>query len=97
MNIDLIPQFRHKAPKDYSYEVEQFKSGVFSIWLCCNRKFDYNHGESTRTIWGFYDYKKCQFYSPVNSKTIGACVNITETTPYSSMKINLIGLEKFFC
>ena len=96
MNVDLIPQFRHKAPEDYSYEIEQFKSGVFSIWLCCNRKFDYNLGKSTKTIWGFYDYKKCQFYSPVNSKTIGKEVKFQHTRPWTSMPIIQTPLESAF-
>ena len=93
----MIAEFPHKAPEGYSYEFEEHKRGVVSIWLCCHRKFDYNNGTPTRTIWGFYKSKTREYYAPVNSKTIGACVNIRDTTPYSSMKINLIGLEKFFC
>ena len=93
----MIVEFPHKAPIGYYYEFEEFKRGVIAIWLYCNRKFDYNNGAPTRTIWGFYKSKTREYYAPINSKTIGACVNIKETTPYSSMKINLIGLEKFFC
>ena len=93
----MIAEFPHHPPKGYSYEFEEFKRGVVAIWLRCHRKFDYNNGAATRTIWGFYKSKTREYFAPVNSKTIGACVNIKETTPYSSMKINLIGLEKFFC
>ena len=93
----MTAEFPHKAPKGYSYEFEEFKRGVVSIWLRCHRKFDYNNGATTRTIWGFYKSKTREYFAPVNSKTIGACVNIKDTTSYSSMKINLIGLEKFFC
>ena len=93
----MIAEFPHQPPKGYSYEFEEFKRGVVAIWLRCHRKFDYNNGAATRTIWGFYKSKTREYFAPVNSKTIGACVNIKETTPYSSMKINLIGLEKFFC
>jgi hypothetical protein len=93
----MIAEFPHHPPKDYSYEFEEFKRGVVAIWLRCHRKFDYNNGATTRTIWGFYKSKTREYFAPVNSKTIGACVNIRDTTPYSSMKINLIGLEKFFC
>jgi hypothetical protein len=96
LSIDLIPQFTHKAPKDYEYEVEEFKSGVFSIWLRCNRKFDYNLGKSTKTIWGFWSSKKCQFYSPVNSKTVGKVVDFKNTRNYTAMPVKESPLDKFF-
>ena len=94
--IKLIPQFTHKAPKGYSYEVEEFKRNVFSIWLRCHRQFDYNLGKPTRTIWGFYDYKKCQFYSPVNSKEIGKVVEFKNTRNYTAMPIKQTILESCF-
>ena len=96
LSIDIIPQFTHKAPKDYSYEVEEFKSGVFSIWLRYNRRFDYNLGKPTRTIWGFYSHKKFQFYSPVNSKTIGKVVDFKNTRNYTAMPVKETPLDKFF-
>lgn len=96
LSVDLIPQFKHKAPKGYSYEVEEFKRNIFSIWLRCHRKFDYNMGKPTRTIWGFYDYKKCRFYSPVNSSTIGKEVDFDDTRDYTSMPIKYQGVEAFF-
>ena len=97
MTVELPTSFFHSPPKGYYYECEEFKRNVVSIWLCNTRKFVYNGGAETRTIWGFWKEKTNEYFAPVNSKTIGACVNIKETTPYSSMKINLIGLEKFFC
>jgi hypothetical protein len=96
LSVDLIPQFSHKAPKDYSYEVEEFKRNVFSIWLRCHRKFDYNLGKPTRTIWGFYDYKKCKFFSPVNSSTVGKEVDFKDTRDYTAMPIKYQGVEAFF-
>lgn len=96
LSVDLIPQFSHKAPKDYSYEVEEFKRNVFSIWLRCHRKFDYNLGKPTRTIWGFYDYKKCKFFSPVNSSTVGKEVDLKDTRDYTAMPIKYQGVEAFF-
>jgi hypothetical protein len=94
--VDLIPQFKHKAPEGYSYEVEEFKRNVFCIWLRCHRQFDYNNGKPTRCCWGFYNYKKCQFFSPVNSTTIGKEVKFSDTRPWTSMPINYQGLEAFF-
>ena len=96
LSVDLIPQFNHKAPKQYSYEVEEFKRNIFSIWLCCHRKFDYNMGKPTRTIWGFYDYKKCKFFSPVNSSTVGKQVDFRNTRNYTAMPLKLNPLEAAF-
>ena len=96
MTTKLIPQFTHKPPKGYSYEVEEFKRNVFSIWLRCDRKFDYNLGKPTRTIWGFYDYKKCQFHSPVNSKEIGKVVQFRNTRNYTAMPLKQTPLESAF-
>ena len=96
MTIDLIPQFTHKAPKGYSYEVEEFKRNVFSIWLRCHRQFDYNNGKPTRTIWGFYSYKKCEFYSHVNSNTIGKVVEFRNTRNYTAMPLQQTPLEAAF-
>jgi len=95
-SVRLIPQFKHQPPEGYSYEVEQFKRNVFSIWLRCNRQFDYNLGKPTRTIWGFYDYKKCQFYSPVNSSTVGKVVDFKNTRPYTAMPLSQTILESCF-
>ena len=96
LSVSVIPQFRHKPPEGYSYEVEQFKRNIFSIWLRCHRQFDYNMGKPTRTIWGFYDYKKCQFYSPVNSSTIGKQVHFKNTRNYTAMPLLQTPLEAAF-
>jgi len=96
LSVDLIPQFIHKPPKEMHYEVEQFKRNVFSIWLHYDRKFDYNLGKPVRCIWGFYDYKKCQFFSPVNSSTVGKQVDFRDTRNYTSMPLKLTPLEAAF-
>ena len=92
----MIAEFPHKAPKGYSYEFEEFKRGVIAIWLHCSRKFDYNNGSPTRTIWGFYKSKTREYFAPINSKTIGVRVDISETRNYTSMPIKYQGVEKFF-
>jgi hypothetical protein len=87
----------HKAPKGYSYELEQnFKRNTTAIWLRHHAHYDYNLGKSVKTIWGFYNTKTRQFRSPVNSKTVGSVVDIRDTTPYSAMKRNLTPLEVAF-
>lgn len=89
----MIPEFPHKAPKGYSYEFEEFKPNVISIWLCCHLKFDYNNGATTRTIWGFYKPKSKKYFSPISSKRIGECVNINETRNYTAMQLKLSPIE----
>lgn len=96
LSVDVIPQFTHKAPEGTFYSVEEFKRNVFSIWLHYERKFDYNMGKPVKCIWGFYDYKKCQFFAPVNSKTIGKPVNFKQTRNYTAMQINQTPLEQAF-
>ena len=92
----MIAEFPHQPPTGYSYEFEEFKRGVIAIWLHCNRKFDYNNGASTRTIWGFYKSKTREYFAPINSKTIGARVDISETRNYTSIPIKYQGVEQFF-
>ena len=92
----MIAEFPHKAPQGYYYEFEEFKRGVIAIWLYCNRKFDYNNGAPTRTIWGFYKSKTREYFAPINSKSIGARVDINDTRNYTSMPIKYQGVEKFF-
>ena len=96
LSIKAIISFTHDAPDGYFYKVEDFKRGIFSIWLCTDRCFDYNLGKPTRTIWGFYDVKKDLFYSPVNSKTVGKVVKIEDTRPYTAMPIKQTALEACF-
>lgn len=89
-------EFPHKAPKGYSYEFEDFKRNVVSIWICNHSKFDYNGGAPVKSIWGFYNSKTKCFHSPINSKTVGDQVVIEETSPYSAMIPKLSFLEKCF-
>ena len=96
LSVDLIPQFTHKEPKGIHYEVKQFKRNILSIWICYDRNFDYNLGKPVRCIWGFYDYKKCQFFSPVNSSTVGKQVDFRNTRNYTSMPLKLTPLEAAF-
>lgn len=89
-------EFLHKAPEGYSYEFEDFKRNVTSIWIRNHYKFDYNNGAAVRSIWGFYNSKTRQYYSPINSKTVGSVVAIQQTTPYTAMQIKQTPLESAF-
>ena len=88
--LSLIP---HQPPKGYSYEAVQFKSNIIAVWLLCHRRFVYNGGTPTHTIWGFYNTKTRRFHAPINSKTVGDEVSLTDTSPYTSMPLNLNPLE----
>ena len=96
MTVELPTSFLHSPPDGYYYKAEEFKRNVISIWLYNTRKFVYNGGTETRTIHSFYDTKKQQYYAPVNSKTIGACVNIRNTRNYTAMPLKLTPLEAAF-
>ena len=89
-------EFPHNAPKDYSYEFENWNASTIRIVLCCHRKFDYNLGAPTSTVWGFYKPKKRIYLAPVNAKTIGKQVDINSTTPYTAMPIKRTPLESAF-
>ena len=91
--IELPPGFPHIAPEGYEYETVQFKRNIVAVWLLCHRRFVYNGGAPTRTIWGFYNTKTKQFHAPINSKTVGDVININNTSPYTSMPLNLNPLE----
>ena len=96
MTTKLIPQFKHQAPDGMYYEVQEHKRNMFSIWLCYERQFDYNLGKPVRCIWGFYDFKKCQFYAPVNSSTVGKSVEFKNTRNYTAMPLKQTVLESCF-
>jgi hypothetical protein len=93
--IELPPTFIHQPPEGYSYEVTEHKRNVVAIWLRDHRKYSYTT-DDVRTIWGFYNGKKREYYAPVNAKKAGSVVNISDTRPYTAMKIHYKGLQRFF-
>ena len=92
----MIANFPHTAPNNYCYEFKEFKRNIIAIWLRCDLHFDYNNGVPTCTIWGFYNQKTNEYFAPINSKTIGARVNIKDTRNYTSMSIKQSPLDAFF-
>lgn len=85
--MELPYDFPHQPPEGYSYEVVTFKRNVVAIWCCNHSKFSYNGGAVAKTIWGFYDTKRQQYYAPINSKKLGDVVDINDTRPYTAMQI----------
>jgi hypothetical protein len=88
--------FSHLPPEGYFYSFEEYKLGVISIWLNNTRKFDYNLGKPTRTVWGFGQSKSNKFFAPINSKTIGKEVEFKNTRNYTAMQIKPSPLDAFF-
>lgn len=85
----LSGKFKHQPPEGYWYETRKHSRTIISIWVHCQRRFIYNGGSPTSSIWGFYNTKTQEFHAPINSKTIGDVVDINTTTPYSAMQLNL--------
>ena len=92
--MELPNGFPHLPPKGYWYEAVRKNATTIAIWTVCNPGFIYNDGNDVRCIWGFYNPKKQQYYAPINSKKVGAPVDINATTPYTAMQLNLNGLEQ---
>ena len=63
--MELPPSFYHKAPDGYSYECEEYKKNLLRIWLLHPDIFSYTT-DRVRTIWGFYNPKKDQYFSPID-------------------------------
>jgi hypothetical protein len=96
MKISELPDFKHKPPKNYHYEVDEFKRNVFSIWLCYDGFFSHKIGKDSKTIWGFFDNKKMKYFRPVNSKTLGNEVQVQNTRSWTSMQVLQTPLESAF-
>ena len=93
MNLTELPNdFPHQPPEGYSYEATDFKRNVVAIWLRDHRKYAYT-SDDVRTIWGFYNGKKGEYYAPINAKKQGKVVDIADTRSYTAMPLNLNPLE----
>jgi len=92
MELELPSDFIHKPPKGFSYEVKQFKRNLLAIWICNHGIFSYT-SDTPKSIWGFYNTKTRTYFSPVNCKTVGKEVDITQTRNYTAMRLNLNPLE----
>lgn len=85
--IELPHDFPHEPPTGYRYEVFRHKTNVIAIWLVSTRRWVYNNGDESRTIWGFYNTKKREYYAPVNSTKQGDSIDVSKTRAYTAMPI----------
>ena len=90
---EIQTSFPHFPPDGYRYETLPFKRHLYSIWTVYDCGFSYNGNTPSRCIWGFYDAKQKCYYAPINSSKCGDRVDVNNTTPYTSMPINLNPLE----
>ena len=93
--MELPLDFPHQPPENFSYEVQDHKRNVVAIWLRHHCKYSYTN-DDVRTIWGFYNGKKREYYAPINSKKAGKVVDIKDTRNYTAMQLNLNPLERAF-
>lgn len=93
---ELPPTFPHQPPRGYKYQVVPFKTNIVAVWTVYLGQFVYNSGGVSRSIWGYYNTKKQQYYAPINSKRVGDVVDINRTSPYTAMQLNLTPLEIAF-
>ena len=91
--MELPVSFIHHPPENCNYEIKNFRLHIISIWLCDYSYFNYTDRTPIRTIWGFYNTRKEQYYSPLTSTKQGDSVDIHTTTPYSAMVIKRNPLE----
>ena len=95
-DVFIMETFPHEAPRGYEYWTDDFKKTIKRIWIRNLASFVYRDGDSPSSVWGFYDSRKKQYLSPINSKKPGKVVNIRDTSPYSAMVLNLNPLERAF-
>ena len=102
MNLsDQVHDFPHSPPDGYSYQVEKHNASTIAIWLLHHRRYVFcDDDQPVRTIWGFIKTKRGRkgsitktYHAPINSNKIGEEVDVRNTTPYTSMQLNLTPLE----
>ena len=93
MTYSLPSDFPHEPPKNYTYEVKEFKRNIMGIWCCNHSKFNYNGNDIAKTIWGFYNVKQRCYRSPISATKVGDKVALDQTTPYSAMPLLKLALD----
>ena len=84
---ELPYDFPHQPPEGYSYEIEKAKGrNIYAIWLRHHRDYVYSD-DAVRTIWGFYNVKKSEYFSPISSTKVGARVDPNDTRSYTAMPL----------
>ena len=85
----------HQAPEGYEYWTDDFSSKFTRVWIRNTGFFNYCEGQPS-SVWGFINKKTGDIHSPVNHKKVGKVVDITLTSPYSAMVLQLNPLMAAF-
>ena len=93
--IELPPDFIHEPPEGFHYEVDQFRRNLHRICIVNDGTFSYTD-VAPKSVWGFYNPKKREYFAPVNFSKCGDPVDISDTRPYTAMQLNLNPLEAAF-
>ena len=78
----------HQAPEGYEYWTDDFSAKFTRVWIRNTGFFNYCEGQPS-SVWGFINKKTGDIHSPVNHKKVGKVVDITLTSPYSAMVLQL--------
>lgn len=90
--MTLPTDFPHQLPEGYSYETEEFKANITSIWIRNHARFSYTN-DPIRSIWGFAKFKRTKrstthtYHAPINSNKVGKEVSLSNTTAFSAMPL----------
>ena len=93
--MELPSDFIHQPPEGYHYEVDEFRRNVYRICIINDGSFSYTD-VAPKSVWGFYNSKKREYFAPINYTKQGDKVDINSTTPYTSMQLNLNPLMQAF-
>ena len=85
----------HLPPEGYEYWSDDFNAKFTRIWIRNKTFFNYCNGNPS-SVWGFVHKKTGEYYSPINHKKVGKVVDITLTSPYSAMVLQLNPLMAAF-
>ena len=85
----------HQAPEGYEYWTDDFSAKFTRVWIRNTGFFNYCEGQPS-SVWGFINKKTGDIHSPVNHKKVGKVVDITFTSPYSAMVLQLNPLMAAF-
>ncbi len=88
-------KFPHQAPEGYEYWTDDFSAKFTRVGIRNTGYFTYCEGQPS-SVWGFINKKTGDIHSPVNHKKVGKVVDITLTSPYSAMVLQLNPLMAAF-
>jgi len=90
-----LPDNFHLPPQGHTYSVELFNSKYHRIQLHHPDIYTYTT-KRVWTVWGFLCVKTGRIHFPINSKTPGSPIELSQTTPYTSMPLKVNPLEAAF-